>query len=112
QEQASGIDQVNKAIMSMDETTQQNAALVEETTSACQSMKAQAQDLLRQVEVFKVEGTGQGRTVRLERSAGRSMSHQAGGTPTPKQPVGKVPAGVGARNSHDRSAKGGDFEEF
>ncbi|MEO5954592.1 MAG: methyl-accepting chemotaxis protein, partial [Nitrospiraceae bacterium] len=30
QEQASGIDQVNKAIMQMDETTQQNAALVEE----------------------------------------------------------------------------------
>jgi methyl-accepting chemotaxis protein len=28
QEQASGIDQVNKAIMQMDETTQQNAALV------------------------------------------------------------------------------------
>ncbi|MBK8379714.1 MAG: hypothetical protein IPL14_17900 [Nitrospira sp.] len=55
QEQAQGIDQVNKAIMQMDETTQQNAALVEETTSASQSMKDQAQELMRQVEVFKVD---------------------------------------------------------
>ena len=34
QEQATGIDQVNKAVMQMDQSTQQNAALVEETTSA------------------------------------------------------------------------------
>ena len=54
QEQASGIDQVNKAIISMDETTQQNAALVEETTSAAQSMKEQAKELMRQVEIFKM----------------------------------------------------------
>jgi methyl-accepting chemotaxis protein len=53
QEQASGIDQVNKAIMSMDETTQQNAALVERTTSSSQLMKSQADELLRRMEIFK-----------------------------------------------------------
>ncbi len=57
QEQASGIDQVNKAIMSMDETTQQNAALVEETTSASQSLKEQATELHRRVLQFKMEAT-------------------------------------------------------
>lgn len=55
QEQASGIDQVNKAIMAMDETTQQNAALVEETTSASQSMRSQATELLRRMELFKIQ---------------------------------------------------------
>jgi PAS domain S-box-containing protein len=55
QEQASGIDQVNKAIMAMDETTQQNAALVEETTSASQSMRSQAAELLRRMAVFKIQ---------------------------------------------------------
>lgn len=55
QEQASGIEQVNKAIMQMDETTQQNAALVEETTSASQSMKVQAQELMRQVAIFTLD---------------------------------------------------------
>jgi len=55
QEQASGIDQVNKAIMAMDETTQQNAALVEETTSASQSMRSQAAELLRLMALFKIQ---------------------------------------------------------
>ncbi|NGZ08392.1 MAG: PAS domain S-box protein [Nitrospira sp. LK70] len=55
QEQASGIDQVNKAIMAMDETTQQNAALVEETTSTSQSMRSQAAELLRRMALFKIQ---------------------------------------------------------
>jgi methyl-accepting chemotaxis protein len=55
QEQAAGIDQVNKAVMQMDQGTQQNAALVEEATSASKSMAEQACDLLRQVEFFKVQ---------------------------------------------------------
>jgi methyl-accepting chemotaxis protein len=58
QEQASGIDQMNKAVMQMDEATQQNAALVEETTSACQSMKEQAKELMQHVEAFKIVKTG------------------------------------------------------
>ncbi len=55
QEQAAGIDQVNKAVMQMDQGTQQNAALVEEATSASQSMKQQAAALLDQVAFFKLE---------------------------------------------------------
>ena len=58
QEQAAGIDQVNKAVMQMDQGTQQNAALVEQATSASQSMANQAHDLLRQVEFFKVKEEG------------------------------------------------------
>ena len=54
QEQASGIDQVNTSIMHMDQTTQQNAALVEETTAASQSMRAQSQALMKQVKSFKL----------------------------------------------------------
>lgn len=54
QEQASGIDQVNKAIMVVDQTTQQNAALVEQITSASYSMKAQADELLRRMALFKL----------------------------------------------------------
>ena len=38
-EQASGIDQINKAIMQMDDVTQQNAALVEEAASASGAME-------------------------------------------------------------------------
>ncbi len=55
QEQASGIDQVNKAVMQMDQGTQQNAALVEKATSASQSMKTQASGLLEQIAFFKLD---------------------------------------------------------
>jgi len=54
QEQASGIDQVNKAVIQMDQTTQQNAALVEETTSASQCLTGQAKQLMGMVAAFKI----------------------------------------------------------
>ncbi len=54
QEQASGIEQVNKAVLQMDEITQQNAALVEEASAASQSMAQQAEDLQALVRRFKV----------------------------------------------------------
>jgi methyl-accepting chemotaxis protein len=44
-EQASGIDQVNRALMSMDAGTQQNAALVEQAAAASQSLSEQAGNL-------------------------------------------------------------------
>jgi methyl-accepting chemotaxis protein len=44
-EQSSGIEQVNKAVMQMDQTTQQNAALVEEASAASQAIVEQAQSL-------------------------------------------------------------------
>ena len=44
-EQSSGIDQVNRAVMQMDEATQQNAALVEQAAAASQSMADQARAL-------------------------------------------------------------------
>ena len=51
-EQATGLDEVNSAVTKMDEMTQQNAALVEETTAAAQSLKDQAHQLTNQVSFF------------------------------------------------------------
>jgi len=53
-EQAAGIDQVNNAVTQMDDTTQQNAALVEEAASASKAMEQQAQSLVAQISFFKV----------------------------------------------------------
>ena len=44
-EQSTGIEQVNRAVMQMDELTQQNAALVEQATAASQAMAQQAGEL-------------------------------------------------------------------
>ena len=54
-EQASGIEQVNRAILSMDQVTQQNAALVEETAAASQSMSEQAHELQDLMGFFKLD---------------------------------------------------------
>jgi methyl-accepting chemotaxis protein len=57
-EQSSGIEQVNKAVMQMDEMTQQNAALVEQATAASQSMADQARDLTVMMEKYQVGDSG------------------------------------------------------
>ncbi|MDP3777025.1 methyl-accepting chemotaxis protein [Methylotenera sp.] len=54
-EQSTGIDQVNAAMTSMDEVTQQNASLVEEATAAAQSLLEQASALADAVSVFKLD---------------------------------------------------------
>jgi methyl-accepting chemotaxis protein len=51
-EQLAGVGQASDAVANMDSATQQNAALVEESAAAAQSLSAQAQALVRAVSVF------------------------------------------------------------
>jgi methyl-accepting chemotaxis protein len=53
-EQTSGIGQVNVAVSQLDQMTQQNAALVEESAAAAESLKQQAARLAQAVGVFKL----------------------------------------------------------
>ncbi|MBB6562754.1 methyl-accepting chemotaxis protein [Acidovorax soli] len=53
-EQRDGIAQVNQAVTHLDQMTQQNAALVEESTAAAASMRDQAQKLAEVVSMFNV----------------------------------------------------------
>lgn len=53
-EQSLGISQVGIAIRQMDENTQQNAALVEESAAAAESLKLQAHELVQAVAIFKL----------------------------------------------------------
>jgi uncharacterized phage infection (PIP) family protein YhgE len=53
-EQSAGIAQVNTSINNLDQMTQQNAALVEQSAAAAQSMREQANQLAQAVSVFKV----------------------------------------------------------
>src|SRR5690606_21299021 len=53
QEQSSGIEQINRTVGQMDETTQQNAALVEEASAAARQMAMQADALAEAVAVFR-----------------------------------------------------------
>jgi len=53
-EQNDGISQINTAISRLDQATQQNAALVEQTAAAAESLRHQADELLSAVQVFRV----------------------------------------------------------
>ncbi|HEV7855480.1 MAG TPA: methyl-accepting chemotaxis protein, partial [Herminiimonas sp.] len=54
-EQSLGIEEVNRAIALMDETTRQNAALVEEALEAVQTLQSQAESLNHAVGVFRTD---------------------------------------------------------
>ena len=54
-EQSVGIEQVNKAVMQMDQGTQQNAALVEEASAASQAIVEQAQALNTMIARYKID---------------------------------------------------------
>ena len=70
-EQSSGIEQVNRAVMQMDELTQQNAALVEQATASSQAMADQARELNEMMSRYSVAGeVGTGRS--------RASSHGEG----------------------------------
>ena len=66
QEQTGGIQQINTAVSQMDQMTQQNAALVEESSAAAASLQGQATELTEAVAVFKTDdGAGVPDTLRL-----------------------------------------------
>jgi methyl-accepting chemotaxis protein len=54
-EQSQGIGEVNAAVSQLDQVTQQNAALVEESAAAAESLKLQAQHLAGTVQRFRIE---------------------------------------------------------
>ncbi|WP_086472028.1 methyl-accepting chemotaxis protein [Devosia lucknowensis] len=55
-EQATSIEEVTSAVRTMDEMTQHNAALVEETNAAIEQTEAQANELDRIVDIFAIDG--------------------------------------------------------
>ena len=57
QEQASGLSQVNSAVNQMDQVTQQNAAMVEQSTAASRSLAHEANELGRLMALFRIQGS-------------------------------------------------------
>jgi len=56
-QQQNGVEQVNKAVIDMDNITQQNAALVEEIASSSEELSTQAAELVSIASYFKVRNT-------------------------------------------------------
>ncbi|RAM62671.1 chemotaxis protein [Herbaspirillum rubrisubalbicans] len=100
-EQSEGIEQVNQAIMQMDNTTQQNAALVEEAAAAAQALQDQAQRLLELVSVFRLDDAGapELRTVQMPQAASlksSSVNRKALTSKPQTQPQSAPPTAIAA----------------
>jgi methyl-accepting chemotaxis protein len=102
-EQSQGIEQVNQAIAQMDETTQQNAALVEEAAAAAESLQDQAGALAQAVSVFRLDGGG-GRIAAPTPPARRASAERAA-LPAPERAMRRIA-------SLPHSASEDEWEEF
>ncbi|PXA99181.1 chemotaxis protein [Nostoc sp. 3335mG] len=96
-QQAQAIDEVTVAVRQMDEMTQHNAALVEETNAAIEQTEARANELDTIVEVFRLADEHQ---IDEPRSVRRSA------------PAGKVKAAKAQYVSHGNAAVANDWDEF
>ena len=111
-EQTAGIEQINQAIIQVDNVTQQNAALVEQAAAAAGSMQEQAHNLSSVVSVFKLRG---GETEPMQPFVAQAA--QAKPTIAPKAKAPALPARpVRTRSAPPRIAKAttdnADWEEF
>ncbi|NKI74778.1 methyl-accepting chemotaxis protein [Dickeya sp. CFBP 2040] len=96
QEQEAGISQINQSVTQMDGVTQQNAALVEESASAADSLSDQAAKLVELMSVFTIEHTS---------AAPRQQPPRT--LPALKKPVPSRPALAKAKKSSSN-----DWEQF
>ncbi|MFG6487419.1 methyl-accepting chemotaxis protein [Roseateles sp. BYS78W] len=120
-EQSEGIASVNTSVVQLDQMTQQNAALVEESAAAAESLKEQAQRLVEAVAVFRVAGSAA--AMPSKASAPRpapvaapkaAAPKPAAASPKPAAPVAKAaPAAAPRPAPTPRHAEPeGDWETF
>ncbi|WP_312222857.1 methyl-accepting chemotaxis protein [Rhizobium rhizoryzae] len=97
-EQASGLKEVNMAVNQMDQVTQQNAAMVEETTAASMALLGESNTLRNLVARFQVAGA-QSAALRATGEAMRAAtSTRTTGTLPARQPVVRKVAGAGTQS--------------
>jgi methyl-accepting chemotaxis protein len=102
-EQATGISEINSAVSQLDQVTQQNAAMVEESTAASHSMREEANSLSNMVSRFKI-GEGSVSTA----SAAPIVSPALRSTTS----VAKSVQGAPARGGAQPAAKDDVWEDF
>ena len=87
-EQSSGIGNVNTSVVQLDQATQQNAALVEESAAAAHSLREQAQKLAEVVSTFRLPG---GSSMMAYRPPAPALTPSSASTPVPAPKPGLKP---------------------
>ncbi|WFU09366.1 methyl-accepting chemotaxis protein [Rhizobium sp. CB3090] len=103
-EQSTGLTEVNKAVNQMDEVTQRNAAMVEETSAATHRLSTEADGLVRLVTRFKVDSGAAPAPV-----SARTETHRPVASPA-RRMMGKVASAFTGGGAAAPAAQG--WEEF
>ena len=119
EEQTAGIDQINQAVVQMDQVTQQNAALVEEAAAASQALQEQASNLTQAVSIFKLNGMQLAAAPNAVASMAAPVKHAVIKNATnvaphvrTAEPVRIAASGKGRGKAHISSVSGGEWEQF
>ncbi|WP_431261099.1 methyl-accepting chemotaxis protein [Roseateles chitinivorans] len=104
-EQSSGIAQVNDAVVQLDRMTQQNAALVEESAAAAESLKDQAHRLTEIVSVFRLGADGMPTVARGAKPASAAARPAATAAPASPAKASPPPAAPTAARKAQPAAK-------
>jgi methyl-accepting chemotaxis protein len=91
-EQSDGIGQVNTAVTQLDQMTQQNAALVEESAAAAASLREQAQKLAAAVAVFRLGQAELQAQQQAGQAIARAQQSSSTGLAKPAAPAPKAAA--------------------
>jgi len=105
-EQAHGIEQITQAILRIDQSTQQNAALVEQSSAASQSMSDQAHQLQDLMSFFQMDG--QADAARATRAV-PDLQSTVNRKPKAASPRRPAPAKAGSAASKPSDAQVLDF---
>ncbi|MEX8195103.1 methyl-accepting chemotaxis protein [Comamonas guangdongensis] len=114
-EQSSGMAQIGEAVTQMDQTTQQNAALVEEMAAAASSLSHQAQSLVEAVAAFKLsEHEPAGHAAAVMSAVGRSKpaARPAFGAAASARPAGRRGPSAIAGKPQPAAQADGAWESF
>ncbi|MBG7621403.1 MCP four helix bundle domain-containing protein [Herbaspirillum sp. AP02] len=117
-EQSQGIEQINNAVVQMDENTQQNAALVEQAAAAAKALQEQAARLSQTVGVFRLDNSHVPAPVMTAAAAAPVVRNITPARPVVTQsrtrsiaqPAATRPAAT--KSTHDHAADTGDWEQF
>ncbi len=109
-EQSTGLTEINKAVNTIDQGTQQNAAMVEQSNAAAQALAAEAEDLFRLIAQFNVGETAHRKPAAVASAAPRPAIKPAAPRPAVQMSVKRA---APAPAFHGNAALAQDsWEEF
>ncbi|MFN7126912.1 MAG: methyl-accepting chemotaxis protein [Allorhizobium sp.] len=111
-EQATGLSEVNHAVNSMDQTTQQNAAMVEESNAASGALATEAAKLRDLISHFTIDGVQQTQASALRETARTMAQPSAHRAPAPRAAEPARHAAPAPRSHGNAAVAQDNWEEF